>query len=145
MGQRHDLHPDERGLALPKLVETRRFLQDKLRAAPERRASHLVVVLDLYARLVVGWAMDKRMPTELPLAALSMALKRRSPTPGLIHHGDRGSGQAREGAIHRAVLLCPRRQYAANRYQEVLTQNGIVPSMSNKGDCWDAGRPGRAR
>ena len=59
------------------------------------------------------------MPTELPLAALSMALQHRSPASGLIHHSDRGS------------------QYAAHRYQEVLTRSGVVASMSRKGDCWD--------
>lgn len=80
---------------------------------------YLAIVLDLYARLVVGWAMDERMPTELPLAALSMALRRRSPPAGLVHHSDRGS------------------QYAACRYQEVLSRHGLVPSMSRKGNCWD--------
>ena len=80
---------------------------------------YLSVVLDLYARLVVGWAMDQRMPTELPLAALSMAMQRRSPAPGLIHHSDRGS------------------QYASHAYQAELTRLGVVPSMSRKGNCWD--------
>lgn len=95
MGCRSDLHPTKEGWL------------------------YLAVVLDLYARLVVGWAMDARMPTELPLEALSMALKRRSPAAGLIHQGDQGS------------------QYAARRYQAVLTRNGAVPSMSRRGDCWE--------
>jgi putative transposase len=52
---------------------------------------YLAVVLDLYSRQVVGWAMDERMPQQLTLVALDMALKRRRPLPGLMHHSDRGS------------------------------------------------------
>ena len=48
-------------------------------------------MLDLFSRQVVGWAMDEQMPQELTLAALDMALKRRRPLPGLMHHSDRGS------------------------------------------------------
>jgi putative transposase len=80
---------------------------------------YLAVVLDLFSRQVVGWAMDERMPQELTLAALDMALKRRQPLPGLMHHSDRGS------------------QYAAGAYQKRLTEHGIVCSMSRKGNCWD--------
>jgi putative transposase len=80
---------------------------------------YLAVVLDLFSRQVVGWAMDERMPQELTLAALDMALQRRRPLPGLMHHSDRGS------------------QYAAGAYQKRLTEHGIVCSMSRKGNCWD--------
>jgi putative transposase len=80
---------------------------------------YLAVVLDLYSRQVVGWAMDEEMPQELTLAALDMALKRRRPLPGLMHHSDRGS------------------QYAAAAYQARLAEHGIVGSMSRKGNCWD--------
>jgi putative transposase len=52
---------------------------------------YLAVVLDLFSRQVVGWAMDEQMPQELTLAALDMAIKRRQPLPGLMHHSDRGS------------------------------------------------------
>jgi putative transposase len=52
---------------------------------------YLAVVLDLFSRQVVGWAMDEQMPQELTLAALDMALQRRRPLPGLMHHSDRGS------------------------------------------------------
>ena len=78
---------------------------------------YLAVVLDLFSRQVVGWAMDEQMPQELTLAALDMALKRRRPLPGLMHHSDRGS------------------QYAAGAYQKQLTKHGIVCSMSRKGNC----------
>ena len=52
---------------------------------------YLAVVLDLFSRQVVGWAMDEQMPQELTLAALDMAIKRCRPLPGLMHHSDRGS------------------------------------------------------
>ncbi len=52
---------------------------------------YLAITMDLYARRIVGWAMDITMPAELPLSALQMALQQRSPSPGLLHHSDRGS------------------------------------------------------
>ena len=80
---------------------------------------YLAVVLDLFSRKVVGWAMRDHMRTELPLAALTMAIQRQRPAPGLLHHSDRGS------------------QYASAEYRKVLKSHGIVPSMSRKGNCWD--------
>jgi putative transposase len=87
---------------------------------------YLAVVLDLFSRQVVGWAMDEQMPQELTLTALDMALKRRRPLPGLMHHSDRGS------------------QYAAGAYQERLAEHGIVGSMSRKGNCWEPVRVSEA-
>ena len=81
--------------------------------------SYLAVILDLFSRQVVGWAVDKHMKVELVLDALMMAYWRRKPAPGLIHHSDRGI------------------QYACDRYQQQLEQFKMVPSMSRKGDCWD--------
>jgi transposase InsO family protein len=78
-----------------------------------------VVVIDLYARRVVGWALSDRMQAPLVCDALRMALGRRRPPPGLIHHTDRGS------------------QYAGQAYQELLREHGLIPSMSRKGNCWD--------
>ena len=80
---------------------------------------YLAVVMDLFSRRVVGWAMASHLRTELALDALRMALGRRMPEPGLMHHSDRGV------------------QYAAHAYQNVLHQHGIICSMSRKGDCWD--------
>jgi putative transposase len=80
---------------------------------------YLAVVIDLFSRQVVGWAMDKRMKAQLTLDALAMAYFRRKPSKGLLHHSDRGS------------------QYACPKYQERLKQYGMEPSMSRKGDCWD--------
>ncbi len=80
---------------------------------------YLAVVLDLYSRRVVGWAMGEEIMTELPLRALRMAAAQRQPSPGLVHHSDRGS------------------QYASHAYQAALEGIGAVPSMSRRGDCWD--------
>ena len=79
----------------------------------------LALILDLFGRKLVGWAMSKTMPQELTLAALRVALGWRDPDPGLLHHSDRGS------------------QYAANDYRDVLKARGITVSMSRKGDCWE--------
>jgi putative transposase len=80
---------------------------------------YLAVVLDLFSRQVVGWAMDKHMRVQLALDALAMAYWRRKPAPGLIHHSDRGI------------------QYACDQYRRQLEQYKMIPSMSRKGDCWD--------
>ncbi len=80
---------------------------------------YLAVIVDLYSRRVVGWAMGKRIDQALTLRALRMALQACGPGPGLIHHTDRGS------------------QYAANDYRKLLKARGLVCSMSRKGDCWD--------
>lgn len=80
---------------------------------------YLAVVLDLFSRAVVGWAMDARCSRDLTIRALQMALARRRPPPGLIHHSDRGS------------------QYASADYRALLAQHGLICSMSRKGDCYD--------
>lgn len=80
---------------------------------------YLAIVLDLYARKVVGWAMAPSMPAELVCDALNMAIQQRQPAPGLIVHSDRGS------------------QYASELYQDLLDEHGFVCSMSRKGNCWD--------
>ncbi len=80
---------------------------------------YLAVVIDLYSRLVVGWAMNDRIDGELTLAALNQALRWRPLAEGSLHHSDRGV------------------QYAAGDYQKLLRDNGITCSMSRRGDCWD--------
>ena len=80
---------------------------------------YLAVVLDLFTRKIVGWAMRDHMRAELTIAALTMAIKRQKPPPGLIHHSGRGS------------------QYAAADYRKVLGAAGMIQSMSRKGNCWD--------
>ena len=80
---------------------------------------YLAIVLDLYSRKVVGWAMAPSMPAELVCTALTMAIQQRNPAPGLVVHSDRGS------------------QYASALYQALLNKHGFVCSMSRKGNCWD--------
>lgn len=80
---------------------------------------YLAVLLDLYSRHVVGWSMRSRQNTQLTLAALDMALERRRPQPGLIHHTDQG------------------KPYANECYQSRLEQHGLVASMSRRGNCYD--------
>jgi transposase InsO family protein len=80
---------------------------------------YLAVIMDLYSRRIVGWAMRNDLSTELALGALDLALATRHPAAGLVHHSDRGC------------------QYASHRYRQRLAQHGIVPSMSRKGCCYD--------
>jgi len=80
---------------------------------------YVAVVVDLYSRLVVGWSMAERMTARLVCDALQMALWRRKRPQGVIVHSDRGS------------------QYCAGDYQRLLRDNGLVCSMSRKGDCYD--------
>jgi putative transposase len=80
---------------------------------------YLAAVLDLHTRKIVGWSMRETLHTEIALAALTMAIQRQRPAPGLIRHSDRGI------------------QYAAAAYRQVLARAGITPSMSRKGDCLD--------
>ena len=80
---------------------------------------YLAVLLDLYSRAVIGWAMGPRLTGDLPVQALHMALTTRPPEAGLLHHSDRGS------------------QDAAGPYQQLLTTHGITASMSRTGNCWD--------
>jgi transposase InsO family protein len=79
----------------------------------------LAVILDAYSRRVIGWELDRTMEDSLTLAALRMALSRRSVIPGLVHHSDRGS------------------QYASNGYTDLLKASRIDISMSRKGNPWD--------
>jgi len=80
---------------------------------------YLAVVLDLFARRVVGWATSDRIDRRLTLAALEEALRTRRPVGGVLHHSDRGS------------------QYASDDYRDALAAHGMACSMSRKGDCWD--------
>ena len=80
---------------------------------------YLAVVLDLYSRMAIAWAMGSRLTETLATEALTMALGRRQPSAGLLHHSDRGS------------------QYAALLYRELLARHGITVSMSRRANCWD--------
>lgn len=91
-----------------------------LTAIPTRAGwLYLAVVLDLYSRRVIGWAMSANPDQHVALQALHMALDHRRPKPGLIHHSD-------QGALYTSVA-----------YQRLLAQRGPIASMSRKGNCFD--------
>ena len=80
---------------------------------------YLAVLLDLYSRRVIGWAMSDCQNRALITDALVMAIAHRQPKPGLIHHTDQGT------------------LYATTSFRAILKQQGMIPSMSRKGDCYD--------
>lgn len=80
---------------------------------------YLAAVLDLYSRFIVGWAISAVNDHRLTLKALEMAVQRRCPNPGLLHHSDRGC------------------TYTCEDYQTYLATRGITCSMSRRGDCYD--------
>jgi transposase InsO family protein len=80
---------------------------------------YLAVVMDLFSRAIVGWALSAVIDRKLVIAALEDALRRRCPARGLLHHSDRGC------------------QYASDDYQKLLDANGITCSMSRRGNCLD--------
>lgn len=80
---------------------------------------YLSVFIDVCSRAVVGWSMSDRMTATLVTDSLEMALWKRRPLAGLLVHSDRGN------------------QYASDRYQQLLSDNGFICSMSRKGNCWD--------
>lgn len=80
---------------------------------------YLAVVMDLFSRRIVGWAMSSRMTSTLVEDALVMAIRRRKPPKGLIHHSDRGS------------------QYTSESYQQLLSNHDMLSSMSSTGNCYD--------
>ena len=80
---------------------------------------YLAVVMDLYSRKIVGWALARNMAVEMVKNALMMAIGRRKPGNGLIHHSDRGI------------------QYACDEYRRLLQNHGMISSMSRSGNCLD--------
>jgi putative transposase len=80
---------------------------------------YLAVVIDAFSRRVIGWALDRSVEDELTLTALRMALEARRPSPGLVHHSDRGS------------------QYASGDYTDLLKAHGCQISMSHKASPWE--------
>ena len=80
---------------------------------------YLAVVIDLFSRKIIGWAMGSRINAQLVVKALRMAIYTRNPEPGVIFHSDRGS------------------QYAGHLFQKLIKNFKFIPSMSRKGDCWD--------
>lgn len=91
----------------------------ELLVGANRSKLYLAAIVDLYARFVVGWALSAVNDRHLVLKALDMALRRRCPGAGLLHHSDQGS------------------PYASEDYQKELAANGITCSMSRRGECYD--------
>ena len=81
--------------------------------------AYLAMLMDLFSRKIIGWALDRNMREPLTIAALSMAIRSRQPEPKLIHHTDRGG------------------QYAGTKYRKILSRAQIQQSMSRAGDCYD--------
>lgn len=80
---------------------------------------YLAIIMDLFTRGIVGWAMSERITAEMVIKAFQQAITRRNPPEGLIFHSDRGS------------------QYASDAFRDVLKHYGCIQSMSDKGDCYD--------
>lgn len=80
---------------------------------------YLTVFIDLFSRLVVGWALSSSLSHEMALMALKRAIGRRKPSRGLLIHSDQGV------------------QYACEAFTQTIKQHGFLQSMSRKGDCWD--------
>ncbi|MDA2937320.1 IS3 family transposase [Acidobacteria bacterium AH-259-A15] len=80
---------------------------------------YLAVILDVFSRKVVGWALERTLAARLPIAALEQAIGERQPPPGLVHHSDRGV------------------QYACAKYAEILREHQIIPSMSRPANPYD--------
>lgn len=120
--EHHQLPPPAPNLLQQHFVTTtlNRVWVGDFTAVPTRAGwLYVAVLLDLYSRRVIGWAMSIKPDQHLTLAALAMAARQRRVRPGLIHHSDQGA------------------QYSCLAYQRHLTTLGITPSMSRKGNCYD--------
>ena len=101
------------------LEPDRKWAGDITYIATEEGWLYLAAIMDLHSRSIVGWPAGERITTDLVSMALDRALEKRKPGRGLIFHSDRGS------------------QYTSREYQMKLWRNGIIGSMSRKGNCWD--------
>jgi putative transposase len=116
------------GYGLAPNVLQRRFTQDAPNKAWAADITYIhtqegwlfaALVMDLFSKRIIGWALNEQMPQGLTQEALRVALLNREPARGLIHHSDRGS------------------QYAAHDYRDITAVCGMQTSMSRKGNCWD--------
>lgn len=122
MTEHHHWTPPAPNRLTPRCYPTQlnRVWAGDLTAIPTRAGwLHLAVVLDLCSRRVVGWAMSATADRTTVMHALRMALEQRQPRAGVVHHTDQGA------------------QYTSPLYRTLLTQHGLVPSMSRKGNCYD--------
>jgi putative transposase len=120
--EHHQLPPPALNLLQQSFVTTalnRVWVGDFTMVATRAGWLYVAVLLDLYSRRVIGWAMRPTPDQQLTLDALALAVRQRRVRPGLIHHSDQGA------------------QYSCMAYQRTLTQFGMTPSMSRKGNCYD--------
>ena len=115
----HAVAPNELARDFTATRPNERWVTDITYVWTDEGWSYCAAILDLFSRSVVGWAVGASLSTALPLAALDMAIGRRRPGRGLMHHSDRGC------------------QYTSGGYREQLSALGITVSMSRKGNCWD--------
>jgi putative transposase len=123
----HTTQRDPEALPAPNLLNQdfsspapdRKWVSDITYIATAEGWLYLAVVLDLFSRRVVGWAMDEHMETSLVQQAWTMALSQRCPSAGLLHHSDQG------------------RQYTSEMYRQSLTAHHCQISMSRSGNCLD--------
>lgn len=115
----HPVAPNELNRDFTAKRPNERWVTDITYVWTDEGWAYVAVILDLFSRAVVGWALDATLATSLPLAALESALRRRCPKAGLMFHSDQGC------------------QYTSTIHREVLAQNGISVSMSRRGQCWD--------
>lgn len=115
----HPVAPNELARDFAATRPNERWVTDITYVWTDEGWAYLAVLLDLFSRAVVGWALDSTLSTRLPLAALDNAIRRRRPGGGLMHHSDRGC------------------QYTSTQYRDELARLGISVSMSRKGNCWD--------
>ena len=101
------------------LAPNQRWVGDTTELLTPNGKLYLAVILDLFSRFVVGWALSAVNDRHLTIKALDMALRRRCPDAGLLHHSDQGS------------------TYASEDYQRVLGEHGLTCSMSRRGNCHD--------
>lgn len=110
----------DRKFGLEQVTEPNQVWASDITYVPTREGwLYLAIVLDLAARVVVGWSMSDTLERTVVLRAIRMALDSRRPGPGLVHHSDRGV------------------QYACDEHRALLASNGVIASMSRRGNCWD--------
>ena len=115
----HPVAPNTLGRNFAADAPDRKWLSDITYVPTREGWLYLAGVLDCFSRKIVGWSMGTTMKAELVMDALDMALRRRRPGVGLLHHSDRGS------------------QYACEAYRSLLAAGGIACSMSRVGNCYD--------
>jgi transposase InsO family protein len=117
--EKHPVAPNELARDFKASRPNERWVADITYVWTDEGWAYLAAILDLFSRAVVGWALDATLSTKVALNALNMALQRRRPGAGLLHHHDRGC------------------QYTSQLYRQELDAHGIAVSMSRKGNCWD--------